>query len=146
MDNRDIWVTVYGAIFNEKGEVLIVRRAPHDMHPNMWELPGGSLEYGEKVDEAVKREVKEEVGLDVKVRYPVLVHSGMSTRIPDKQVVRIAFDCKLFDITQPIQLSPDHVEHRWMSLEEKDNITMSEFLADMMKNSSFLRKLIKLGK
>jgi len=145
-EGKDIWVAVYGAIFNEKGEVLIIRRASHDSHPNMWELPGGSMEHGEKVDEGIKREVKEEVGLDVRVRYPILVHSGMSSRVPDEQVVRIVFDCKLLDPNQQITLSPDHVEARWFKLEDKENIVMSEFLIDMMKNSSFLRRLIQLRK
>lgn len=145
-EGKDIWVAVYGAIFNEKGEVLIIRRAAHDTHPNMWELPGGSIEHGEKVDEAVKREVSEEVGLGVRVRYPILVHSGMSVRVPEKQIVRIVFDCVMLDPQQPITLSPDHVESRWMKLEDRENLVMSEFMVDMMNNSSFLRKLIKLGK
>ncbi len=52
-----------GCIFNEKGEVLLQKRADC----NKWGFPGGALELGETPQMAAKREVKEETGLDVEV-------------------------------------------------------------------------------
>ncbi len=55
--------TVGGFIVNPKGEVLLC-------HSEKWmdnyTIPGGHIELGERIEEALKREVKEEVGLDVK--------------------------------------------------------------------------------
>lgn len=146
MENyKDIWVAVYGAIFNSNNQLLIVKRADHDTMPGMWEIPGGSLEYNEKVDDAIAREVKEEAGLDVDVLHPILVHSGPSSRVPEKQVLRIAFECLIKDQNQVITLSPDHSEYKWMSLEDKEGLYFSEFLEDMLKNSRFIKKLVELG-
>ncbi|WED44310.1 8-oxo-dGTP diphosphatase MutT [Legionella cardiaca] len=52
-------------IFNEAGEVLITRRPLHASHGGMWEFPGGKLEVDESPQDALIREVKEEIGLHV---------------------------------------------------------------------------------
>ncbi len=46
--------------------VLIARRPAHASHAGMWEFPGGKLEANESASSALIREIKEEVGLDVK--------------------------------------------------------------------------------
>lgn len=43
----------------------LLKRASHDTFPNAWELPGGHLETDETIEDAVRREVKEETGLVV---------------------------------------------------------------------------------
>lgn len=53
-------------IKNNKGEILLLRRAITDIFcPDCWSLPGGKIEVGEKPEEAVIREVKEETNLNI---------------------------------------------------------------------------------
>ena len=52
-----------GCVFNEKGEVLLQRRADS----NKWGFPGGAIEIGETPQMTAVRELKEETGLDVEV-------------------------------------------------------------------------------
>ena len=49
-------------IRDEEGRVLLVRRSDGD---NLWSLPGGGMELGERAAETVVREVREEIGLEV---------------------------------------------------------------------------------
>ena len=52
-------------ITDECQRILITRRGPHASHGGMWEFPGGKLENEELASQALVREVKEEVDLDV---------------------------------------------------------------------------------
>lgn len=54
------------AVILRQQELLLVRKSALDPNnPNRWELPGGRLDGDESVDEALRREVREEVGLEV---------------------------------------------------------------------------------
>jgi 8-oxo-dGTP diphosphatase len=59
-------VVAVGAVIVRDGRALIVKRA-HEPRQGEWSLPGGLLELGESLEEAVRREVKEETSLDVDV-------------------------------------------------------------------------------
>lgn len=54
----------FGMIFDESGRVLLIHRNDRDV----WGLPGGGIEYGEKTNETIMREIKEETGYEVTVR------------------------------------------------------------------------------
>ncbi len=66
--NKPWGLAAYGLIYDAVGQLLIIRRsADSKTNPGKWEPPGGKLELGERVDEALCREVKEETGLDIVV-------------------------------------------------------------------------------
>ncbi|MFZ2188331.1 MAG: NUDIX domain-containing protein [Candidatus Moraniibacteriota bacterium] len=54
-------------IFNDKKEVLLARRKGTRNEDGLWSKPGGGVDYGEKVEAALKREIKEEVGIVVDI-------------------------------------------------------------------------------
>lgn len=58
-------VAVAALILNDKNEVLLVRRKA-EPGKDMWSIPGGVVELGEYLYDALKREIKEETGLDIK--------------------------------------------------------------------------------
>lgn len=55
-----------GAVVIKDGRALIIKRA-HEPRQGEWSLPGGLLELGESLQDAVRREIKEETTLDVMV-------------------------------------------------------------------------------
>ena len=73
------------ALIFEEGRVLLAHR--RDI--NWWNLPGGGMEQGETIEEAVIREVREETGLEVTVDRLVGVYSK-----PQKQEVVLTFHCR----------------------------------------------------
>ncbi|EKD58582.1 MAG: MutT/nudix family protein [uncultured bacterium] len=55
-------------IFNDKKEVLLMKRGQNAKNEaGWWSKPGGTVEYGEKVVNAMKREIKEEIGVDINI-------------------------------------------------------------------------------
>jgi 8-oxo-dGTP diphosphatase len=60
-----IEAAVVGIVVTQGDAVLLLKRRPDDYLPNMWEVPGGHLEAGETVRDAVVRELQEETGLRV---------------------------------------------------------------------------------
>jgi len=55
-------------IKNSKGEILLGKRNKKMLYyPDLWGLPGGLIEFGETIEQAAKREVKEELGIGIKV-------------------------------------------------------------------------------
>ena len=55
-----------GAVVVRGGKALIIKRA-HEPRKGEWSLPGGLLELGESLQDAVRREIKEETGLEIEV-------------------------------------------------------------------------------
>ena len=63
-----VGVGIGAMVRNEKGEILFLKRTEKCRNESgKWTFPGGKLEFGETQDKAVKREVLEETGLEVKI-------------------------------------------------------------------------------
>jgi 8-oxo-dGTP diphosphatase len=88
MEKKCITLTVDAIIPYKRGIVLIKRL--NDPFKGMYALPGGIVEYGESVETAVLREVKEETGLDGKIYKLVGVYSQPS-RDPRGHFVSVCF-------------------------------------------------------
>lgn len=54
-------------IFNKKKELLLMRRAKTRNEDGWWSRPGGEVEYGEKAIASMKREIKEEAGINIDI-------------------------------------------------------------------------------
>jgi len=97
-------IGVFALIFDDEGRILLGHRRDVDW----WNLPGGGMEVGETVDEALCREVREETGLDVEVGQLVGVYSK-----PQKQEVVLAFRCRVIGGT--LQPTEETRESRYFS-------------------------------
>jgi len=72
-----------GIIFNQAGEVLIGQRTVQDQYLNKWEFPGGKLEAGESAKAALRRELFEELTIEVEDCEHLMV---VEHDYPDRQV------------------------------------------------------------
>lgn len=63
-----IGVGVGAMVFNERGEVFLSQRGPKAKNERgTWEFPGGGVDYGEKLVDAIRREFLEEYGMVIEV-------------------------------------------------------------------------------
>lgn len=62
---RDHPIRVIAAVVARGDALLVCRRPPHKRHGGLWEFPGGKCEPGESDEETARRELREELGVDV---------------------------------------------------------------------------------
>lgn len=63
---------VAGCLSNPAGEILICQRPAHKSYPGEWEFPGGKVEPGESAEAALRRELHEELGIQVTSCRPLI--------------------------------------------------------------------------
>lgn len=125
-------LTVDAVIF-EGDEVVLVKR----MNPpfkDAWALPGGFVEYGEKVEKAVVREAKEETGLKVEVIELVGVYSDPK-RDPRGHTVGVAYLCKKKG--GELKADSDAKEVRWWNTKKLPKLAFDhkKILRDALKKT-----------
>lgn len=111
-------VTCKAAIINHKGQLLLLRRtedAPR--RPLEWDLAGGLWEKGsENFEQALKREVHEETGMDVRELW---LHRAIPELMPDK-----TFSLRLLYIAKvghdKVELSSEHDMFTWAGIHDID--------------------------
>jgi 8-oxo-dGTP diphosphatase len=108
---EQIWVAV-GVIFDPNRGYFICRRAAHQHQGGKWEFPGGKVEQGESIQHALQRELREELGIDVKTSEPLMV---IEHRYSDKAV---KLDVWLVTEFSGEAKSMEGLENRWATLEE----------------------------
>jgi len=79
-------VSVAGVIVDDDGRALLVQRL--DNHH--WEPPGGVLELGESIDDGLRREVREETGLDIEPTMLTGVYKNMK-----RGIIALVFRCRI---------------------------------------------------
>jgi 8-oxo-dGTP diphosphatase len=83
---------VVAAVVRRGGRILITRRKDEAERGGLWEFPGGKVELGEDEPDALRREIREELGCALEVGKLLLRHSH---RYPDLAVELAFYECAL---------------------------------------------------
>ena len=131
-------VGVFGIIFDEHGKVLLGHRRDYDV----WNLPGGALELAEAPWEGVKREVKEETGLDVEVSNLTGIYSKQG-----KNDIVFSFACKIIGGEITLNDEADKIEYFEISKIPKNTVPKHvERIKDFLSNPDSTTFKVQGGK
>lgn len=128
-------------IMNDKNETLLQKRGKNSRNQvGYWSKPGGKVEFSETVEDAIRREIKEELGIDIE-----LIRSlGFMDHVMKEEGqhwLSINYLAKIVR-GEPKNMEPDkHDEVRWFSLDNlPENLTQttSEAIEEYLK---FLRRV-----
>ena len=128
MDELVLRVAAKAVIVNGQGEVLILREAStyvEGTHHGRYDCPGGRLELGERYEDGLRREVREEAGLDIEPLYPIYqgewrpIINGVPHQIIGLFTVCRATSCE-------VTLSHEHDDFQWINPIEHSNFNLME--------------------
>lgn len=111
---------VCAIISDDLGRYLLVQRASGMRHPLKWEFPGGKVEPDEQPEQAIRRELREELEIEVATRR---ILSTTVWEYPGKKIGLIPIICELR--LNHIRLR-EHRDHGWFFLEELGKIDLLE--------------------
>jgi mutator protein MutT len=144
--SKEEFRTVVKALITNNGDVLIGQKEEDEDHPigGEWHFLGGHLERGEQVEEAIKREVEEETGLEVDVHQVIDVMTFDWDDDGDKDALQILFHCE--STKRNAKPREDLQDVKWVEPSEiTENVHTEE--AERLKNredqAKFLAKLEK---
>src|ERR1700716_2498437 len=124
-------VSVKGVIIRD-GRVILLRNDRDE-----WELPGGKLELSESPEQALAREVKEELQLTIEPRS--IMGSWVYSIVPGVHVLVLTYGCSESSRDEAV-LSDEHKELKWFPLAEVDSLRMPDgYKASVRSWSAHLR-------
>jgi nucleoside triphosphatase len=129
-------------LIRDAAGALLLCRMPTDrgVYPGQWGLPGGGVEDGETLLEALRREVREELGLSLATATPRMFKDTVHDKLyPDGRLETLYMVFLLFDCTAEstdVRLNEEFSAHAWVPPEQ---------LADYDLNEATVDTLSKLG-
>ncbi|NPA40444.1 MAG: (deoxy)nucleoside triphosphate pyrophosphohydrolase [Thermodesulfobacteria bacterium] len=117
---------VVAGVLKRGDEVFLVKRPLNKKHGGKWEFPGGKVEKGEKPEDAIVRELKEELGIEVEVKREVARIKHSYGDGPEVELI-------LFEVEsekEPEVLEAE--EGRWIRLKEVGSLNLCEADAKLL--------------
>lgn len=122
MNDIPLYIAPTALITNYNDECLFLQRSPRSqVNPGKWDMSGGKPELGETLDQALKREVREETGLNL-TRIGTLLGTA-ELLLFDKRIIYLIFECLTDGDT--VTLSTEHEAFRWVKESEILNLDLA---------------------
>ena len=110
---------VAAAIFSPRGRLLAAKRSYPEALAGQWEFPGGKVEPGEDPRDALRREIREELGMNIELNALISGPNG-DWPLPNGHPMRL-WSASISDTALP-QIGTSHSELRWLSADELNSV------------------------
>ena len=125
-------------ILYKSGEILLVKSFKWK---DFWTVPGGHIEVGETAENAVKREIKEEVGLDISSARLLLIQEAIYPKNFNLHKHFIFLDYLCLSKSKEVELDNREIqEYVWMTPEEALKVNLEEFTRNLLNQFLSERK------
>lgn len=123
---------------------LLLRRAKDkDYAAGLWECVTGRVEQGESFEQALRREVREELGVEVWIEFIIgTTHFFRGEAAPEQELLGVVYCCSLSGRGQ-IRIGPEHDAYRWSTYAEAQALLGDQpseaWLLEVLRRAEFLR-------
>lgn len=125
------WILSLKAVLRDgENRCLVLRRsASNRFNVGRWELPGGKVNAGETLGEALQREVREETGLEIELDRAV---GSSSSHRGEELVLYLILEVHVRDASasDALRLSEEHDAHRWVDPHELSSLDLAPPIRD----------------
>jgi 8-oxo-dGTP diphosphatase len=126
---------VVAGLMIEEGNVLVSQRKEDSPHGGLWEFPGGKVMEGEEPREALRRELKEELDIEVDVGR---IFDAVFEPHPEGPLLLLAFRCgKVKGHLKPLGCA----DFRWVPLKDLEGLAMPPADEPIRNDSALLWKM-----
>lgn len=126
-------IIIASSIIIDKEMVLLLQRGDDSSYPDYWQLPEGKIEEGELSDLALRREVKEEIGVGIKnVKFQGIFYSNIEAKEIKYLAIRAVYSAVLD--SNDITLSQEHKNYGWYSKKEALNLLLLPGIEEILEN------------
>jgi len=134
--NKRIFPGVAAIIRNSRGEILLGKRSRKMItYPNVWGLPGGVIEFGETIEQAIKREIKEELGVDSEFIKYGKPHMDLPKKECPYQSVGLAVYCSIKGTPKP---KDETSEVKWFKPSEIKSMGLAYDHKEILKQEGII--------
>jgi 8-oxo-dGTP diphosphatase len=135
-------LAVYALLRDAAGRCLVLRRSRgRRNHPGQWDLPGGKADPGETLEEALRREVREETGLEVRLHR--VLHGAASGGAKNRKLRLIVAASRR---SGALRLSEEHDAHRWVRPRAFARLDLVDHFGELLPKAAGLLARARLAR
>ncbi len=126
--------------------LLLRRSADRDFAAGAWECVTGRVDQGEGFEDALRREVREELGVEVEIELVIgTTHFYRGAPIPENELIGVV-SCVSLDDPGSIRVDAEHSEYRWVTLAEArqllvDDSPTTRWILQVLERAEVLREI-----
>lgn len=125
-----------GAVAILNGESVLLVKRGHEPSKGLWSLPGGRVVHGETLAEALRREIREETGLEVEVGE---VAGIVERHYPEQGLHYVIIDYFVTVIGGKLRAGEDAEDARWVPLNEIESLDLVPRLVEALRDFGVLQ-------
>lgn len=132
-------IKVTCACIIKDGKILITQRGPESDHPFLWEFPGGKIKAGETAEECIKREIWEELELEIEIVQHMI---SVQQKYAIKEIELIPFLCSTHSVKLKLN---EHLDYKWIEWKDLVEVSFSEAdekLIQQVTNQKILKEYL----